>query len=364
MGSDLVQDAVLELHLARKISIHRMIYHAKAPFRLGLAGGGTDVSPYCDQFGGAVVNATINQFAHASIIPRNDGRIVLIQENTNRRMEVTATLELAVDDAFLLQIGVYNHVVKHYAQAPLSFELVTSMDVPSGSGLGTSSTLVVAILAAFAEWLNLPLDKHDLAKTAFEIERIDLKMNGGRQDQYAATFGGFNFIEFKQDGQVLVNPLHLDKRFVNDLSYYLVLFYMKSSRESSSIIAKQQENVRKGNTQAIEATHALKLFTQELQEALTDSDLEKVGQLMHSSWQNKKKLSEHITNSKIDLLYEAALNAGAIGGKISGAGGGGFMVFCCPEHTRTQVIQALQEFGGKVFPYSFVDQGVERWTSY
>lgn len=340
-----------------------MIHHAKAPFRLGLAGGGTDVSPYCDQFGGAVVNATINKYAHASIIPRNDGKIVFIQENKNLRLELNAKNVLEIHPDFALQIGVYNHVVKHFANQPISFELVTSMDVPSGSGLGTSSTLVVAILSAFAEWLNLPLGNYDLAQVAFRIERVDLGMNGGRQDQYAATFGGFNFIDFKKEGSVLVNPLHLNKNFVHDLAYYLVLFYMKSSRASANIIAKQQENVRKGKTQAIEATHALKGFTQDMKEALMQSDLEKIGSMMHSSWTEKKKLTAQITNTKIDALYAAALEAGAIGGKISGAGGGGFMMFCCPAHTRTQVIQALKEIGGQVFPYSFVNQGVERWTS-
>ena len=340
-----------------------MIHHAKAPFRIGLAGGGTDVNPYCEQFGGAVVNATINQYAHASIIPRTDGKIVFIQENNNLRLEMDTAALLAVDEAFALQIGVYNHVVANFSNQPLSFELVTSMDVPGGSGLGTSSTLVVAILAAFSEWLQLPLGKHDLAQRAYEIERIELKMNGGRQDQYAAAFGGFNYIEFKKDGHVVVTPLHLEKNFVNDLSYYLVLFYMKSSRASANIIARQQEQVRKGKIEAIEATHALKAFTCDVKDAIMKRDLEQIGALMHHSWQNKKKLTNHITNAKIDALYAAALEAGAIGGKISGAGGGGFMIFCCPKHTRSQVIQALQKIGGKAFPYAFVDHGVERWTS-
>lgn len=330
---------------------------------MGLAGGGSDVSPYCDQFGGMVVNATINKYAHASILPRTDSKIIFIQENTNKRIEFDAELELPVDNDFALQIGVYNHVVKHFAKQSLSFEMVTSMDVPSGSGLGTSSTLVVTILAAFMEWLKISLSSYELARRAYDIERLELQMNGGRQDQYAASFGGFNFIEFKKDGEVEVNPLDLDKRFVNDLSYYLVLFYMKTSRASSNIIAKQQENVRKGKKDAIDATHALKKFTQNIQSALMNKDLDQVGQLMHQSWQSKKKLTNHITNARIDAIYEAAIESGAIGGKISGAGGGGFMMFCCPAHTRTQVIQSLNKLGGKVFPYSFVNQGVERWTS-
>ena len=340
-----------------------MIHRAKAPFRLGLAGGGTDVDPYCSQFGGAVVNATIDRYAHASILPRNDGMVVFIQENTNNRLELPATEMLEVHPDFALQIGVYNHVVAHYTGVPLSFEMVTSMDVPSGSGLGTSSTLVVAILAAFAQWLQLELERDALAQQAYVIERKELKMNGGRQDQYAAAFGGFNFIEFSKTGSVRVEPLALNANFVHDLSYYLVLFYMKSSRASSQIIAKQQENVRKGKVSAIQATHALKAFTQEVKDVLLRGDLNRFGILMHDSWENKKKLTTHISNQKIDSLYEAARSAGAVGGKISGAGGGGFMMFCCPAHTHSQVIQALQNIGGKVFPFSFVGQGVTQWST-
>ena len=341
-----------------------MTHHSKAPFRIGLAGGGTDVSPYCDQFGGAVVNVTINKYAHASILPRNDGKIVFIQENTGKRWEGKAELEITVDDDFFLQQGVYNHIAKYFNKAPLSFELVTSMDVPTGSGLGTSSTLVVAIIAAFAEWLKLPLGNYDLARIAYEIERLELDKNGGRQDQYAATFGGFNFIEFRQDDTVIVNPLDLDKNFTNDLAYSLVLFYMKTSRASAHIIEKQQENVRKGKTEAIEATHQLKQSTWAMKEALLQSDIVKLGKIMDESWQNKKKLSTNITNTKIYAIYDAAKDAGAVGGKISGAGGGGFMMFCCPEHTKTKVVQALLQLGGQVFPYSFVNQGVEKWTSH
>ncbi len=340
-----------------------MIFHAKAPFRIGLAGGGTDVSPYCDTYGGAVVNATINLYAHASIMPRNDGKIVFIQETYNQKLALESSSVLEIHEDFALQIGVYNYMVSHFAKKPLAFELATSMDVPGGSGLGTSSTLVVAMVAAFAEWLKISFTPYELAHHAYLIERRDLKMNGGRQDQYAAAFGGFNHIEFHRNGDVVVNRITLEANFINDLSYYLVLFHMKSSRASAHIISKQQENVRKGKTEAIAATHALKNFTQSIREALETADLEAVGSLIHQSWQNKKKLTTHITNAKIDALYEAALQAGAIGGKISGAGGGGFMIFCCPAHTRTQVMQAIQEIGGKVFPYSFVNHGVMQWTS-
>jgi D-glycero-alpha-D-manno-heptose-7-phosphate kinase len=340
-----------------------MTHHGRAPFRLGLAGGGTDVSPYCEMFGGAVLNATIDKYAHASILPRNDGRVVFVQEQTGLRWEGNAAESLEIDKDFILQMGIYNHIVKHFSKAPLAFELITSMDVPSGSGLGTSSTLVVAIIAAFAEWLKLPLGNYDIAQMAFRIEREELFLNGGRQDQYAATFGGFNFIEFQTNGSVIVNPLKLDRSFVNDLSFSMVLYYLKSSRASSKIIEKQQENVRKGKQEAIDATHELKKSSYNMKEALIQQNLRKVGELMHQTWGSKKNMSAHISSSKIDSIYQAAIDAGAIGGKISGAGGGGFMIFCCPDHSKAIVLQVLNTFGGKFYSYSFVNEGVERWTS-
>jgi D-glycero-alpha-D-manno-heptose-7-phosphate kinase len=339
-----------------------MIIRSKAPFRLGLAGGGTDVSPYSDQFGGAILNATINLFARTTIIPTNNKKIVFHSVDNDESYEFEADCILPLNGKIDLQIGIYNRIVKDFNQnKPLSFELTTSMDVPTGSGLGTSSTLVVSVIGAFVEWLQLPLGEYDIAQLAYDIERNDLKMAGGKQDQYAATFGGVNFMEFYGD-RVVVNPLRIKKSFLHEIAFDLILYYTKTSRESAKIIEKQIENVKKSDSKPIEAMHALKKQAFSMKEAFLRSEVSKIGEVLHQSWINKKKMAPGITNEMIDLIYDTAINAGAIGGKISGAGGGGFMMFFAEKTNRYKVVKALEKLGGEVKQYEFTHSGLFTWT--
>jgi D-glycero-alpha-D-manno-heptose-7-phosphate kinase len=339
-----------------------MIIRSKAPFRLGLAGGGTDVSPYSDLFGGAILNATVDLFANTTIIPNDSGKIVFYNVDKNQKYEFDAGLELPLNGEIDLQIGVYNRIVKDYAKKPLSFEMSTSMDVPTGSGLGTSSTLVVSVIGAFVEWLGLPMGEYDIAHLAYDIERVDLKMAGGKQDQYAATFGGVNFMEFLNNDKVIVNPLRLKKSFLNEVNFDLILYYTKTSRESAKIIEKQIENVNKSTTKPMEAMHKLKEQAFTMKEAFLRSDVSTIGKILHESWLNKKQMANGISNELIDEIYEAAISAGAAGGKISGAGGGGFMMFYAEDVKRYQVIKAIQKFGGNVVNYQFTQKGLDSWT--
>jgi len=294
-----------------------MIYRSKAPFRLGLAGGGTDVSPYADEFGGAILNVTVNLFANTTIIPRNDGKIVFRSIDQNCIEEYDEKEQIPLEGGLLLQKGIYNKLIKDYVKKPLSFELITSMDVPTGSGLGTSSTLVVSILGAFVEWLKLPLGEYDIAHLAYEIERVDLSMAGGRQDQYAATFGGVNFMEFTANDKVIVNPLRIKEESLMELEHNLILYYTKTSRLSSKIIESQINNVKKHNEESIEAMNLVKKQAYMMKEALLTDNLSNVGSILNESWENKKKMASGITNSKIDEIYSKVLNKGVIGGKIS-----------------------------------------------
>lgn len=339
-----------------------MIIRSKAPLRLGLAGGGTDVSPYSDIYGGAILNATISMYAYATIIPRDDGKIIFRAIDKNESYEFESTMFIPLNGELNLLRGIYNRIVKDYSKKPLSFELSTYVDAPPGSGLGTSSTLVVAILGAFVEWLNLPLGEYDLARLAYDIERIDLGMAGGKQDQYAATFGGVNFMEFYKDDKVIVNPLRIRSNYLNELAYNLVLYYTETSRNSSQIIEKQAGNVVNNELQSIEATHKLKEQSILMKEALLKGELNKVGEILDFGWENKKLLAEGITNPEIEKIYKIAKKNGASGGKVSGAGGGGFMIFYCPDNKRSQVVRALEKHGGKVKRYEFVTQGLSSWT--
>jgi D-glycero-alpha-D-manno-heptose-7-phosphate kinase len=339
-----------------------MIIRSKAPLRLGLAGGGTDVSPYSDIFGGAVLNATISLYAYATIEPGADNKIIIRSIDKNTDIELPASGNLKIDGNLDLIKGVYNRVIKDYKLSPQSFTITTYVDVPAGSGLGTSSTVVTAVLGAFTEWLKLPLGDYELAKLAYDIERKDLGMAGGKQDQYAATFGGVNFMEFFDNGKVIVNPLRVKDQVLNELSNNIILFYTKTSRISSSIIAKQQQNVNQGSSISVDAMHKIRELAVKMKEAILKGELDLMGDLLHLSWKYKKQMADGITTPQIDKIYDAALKAGATGGKISGAGGGGFMFFYCPGVTRYNVINDLEQFGGQARRYEFTKQGLETWT--
>ena len=338
-----------------------MLIRAQAPLRLGLAGGGTDVSPYSDIYGGAILNATISMYAYATIKPRKDGKIIINAIDIDKRVELKAEEYLELDGTLDLIKGVYNRIVKEFVKNPLSFELFTYVDAPPGSGLGSSSTLVVTTIGAFAEWLQLPLGEYDIAYLAYEIERKDLGMVGGKQDQYAATFGGFNFMEFYDNDKVIVNPLRIKPNIINELQFNLVLYYTETSRLSSEIIEAQVKNIKKKKERSIEAMHKLKEQALMMKEAILKGKLDEIGEILDYGWQYKKQMAEKISNPLIDEIYETAKKAGATGGKISGAGGGGFMMFYCPGNTRYKVIESLQKFGGEFRRFQFTKYGLETW---
>jgi D-glycero-alpha-D-manno-heptose-7-phosphate kinase len=338
-----------------------MIYRSKAPLRIGLAGGGTDVSPYCDLYGGAILNATISLYASATIEPLNTPQIVI--EAVDRNEFVSYPLEpvLPIDGTLDLACGVYNYVVARYGPVPSGFRITTSVDAPAGSGLGSSSTLVVAIMGAFTEWMKLPLGEYDIAQAAFDIERIDLGMAGGKQDQYAATFGGVNFMEFYDNNKVIVNPLRIKPEYLYELGNNLLLYFTATSRLSSTIIEAQSKNVTDKNQQSIEAMHHLKEQARMMKEALLKGNVDEIGSILDYGFRFKKQMAKGISNDALDETYEAALKAGATGGKISGAGGGGFMMFYCPANTRHQVRQVLEARGGSMSQYQFTERGLFTW---
>jgi D-glycero-alpha-D-manno-heptose-7-phosphate kinase len=339
-----------------------MIIRSKAPLRLGLAGGGTDVSPYSDIYGGAILNMTIGMYAYATIKPTTGKKIYIRAVDRNEDVVVDAKKQLIIDGKLSLAKGVYNRVVKDFVKKPLAFELTTFVDAPPGSGLGSSSTLVVAILGAFVEWLKLPLGEYDIAQLAYKIEREDLAMHGGKQDQYAATFGGVNYMEFYANDKVIVNPLRVKDKWVHELENNLVLFFTETSRLSSEIIARQSENVKKKDARSIEAMHSLKEQAQRMKEALLKGSVDDIGKILHYGWEHKKAMASGISNPQIEGFYNAAIKAGATGGKVSGAGGGGFMIFYAPYNSKFKVIEALNKLGGRVMKYNFTEHGLTAWT--
>ncbi|MGK2861725.1 MAG: GHMP family kinase ATP-binding protein, partial [Chitinophagaceae bacterium] len=257
--------------------------------------------------------------------------------------------------------GVYNRIRKDYPFPETGFKLSTFVDAPAGSGLGTSSTLVVAIIGAFTEMLNLPLGDYDIAHYAYEIERADLKLAGGKQDQYAATFGGVNFMEFYEDDKVIVNPLRIRPEYLHELQNNIVLYFTSTSRESATIIKEQQKNVNEKNAGSIEAMLQLKEQAKRMKEALLKGKLYEIGEILDFGFQQKRLMAHNISNDSIEDIYTGAKKAGATGGKISGAGGGGFMIFYCPGNTRYKVIEKLESFGGYCKNYQFTKHGLTTW---
>lgn len=332
--------------------------------RLGLAGGGTDVSPYCDEFGGAILNATIDYYAYAALEPLETDTVEFESADLHESASYPAGAVLENDGRLDLFKAVYNHVVRNFnGGRPLSLRMSTRVDVPAGSGLGSSSTLVVAMLAAYVEWLNVPLGEYELANTAFLIERVEAGLQGGKQDQYAAAFGGFNFMEFGRDGRVLVNPLRIKDWVVSELEASLLLYFTGRSRTSANIIEEQSRNVRDRNTVALDAMHAVKEEAFRMKECLLRGDFESLYQVLRDSWESKKRMASQITNEQIERLYACAMDAGARGARISGAGGGGFMIFLTDPIHKDKVAAALhaKHDGGMAYGCHFTAGGVQAW---
>lgn len=339
-----------------------MIYRSKAPLRIGLAGGGTDVSPYSDLYGGAILNATISLYANATIEPINEKKIILQALDRNEEEQYEWTTNLPLNGKLDLLKGIYNRIQKDFGIPEQGFRLSTYVDAPAGSGLGTSSTLVVAIIGAFAEMLKLPLGEYDMAHYAYEIERKDLGLAGGKQDQYAATFGGVNYMEFYNDDKVIVNPLRIKPHYLFELENNLLLYYTSTSRESAEIIKKQTKNVTDKKDSSIEAMHQLKEQSRLMKEALLKGKLDEIGKILDYGFEQKRQMAEGITNPLLEEIYDTAKKAGATGGKISGAGGGGFMIFYCPVNTKYAVQKSLEQFGGRYRRYKITEHGLTTWT--
>lgn len=339
-----------------------MLVKSRAPLRLGLAGGGTDVSPYCDIHGGYVLNATIDRYAYAVIKTLDERKIRFIAADLmiNESHEYENVFQ--IDAGLRLHRAVYLHMVKHFNNGQyIPIELTTFCDAPAGSGLGSSSTMVVAMIRAFVELLNLPLDDYAIAALAFRIERIDCDLQGGRQDQYAATFGGFNFMEFSANERVIVNSLRMKNWILNELEASLVLYFTGVSRDSAQIIADQSSGVVSGSVDAIEAMHGIKSEALEMKECLIRGDFVGVVESMRKGWESKKRSAKTISNPYIDEIYESSLDSGALAGKISGAGGGGFMLFFVPTENRMSLIKNLNRFNGQVSNCHFTKRGSEAW---
>lgn len=340
-----------------------MIVRARAPLRLGFAGGGTDVAPYCDRYGGHVMNATIDRYAYASIDLSPSGRVELLALDSEC-MEILdpGAIDGPCDGELLLLKGVCRRISRDYLGGRMDpLRIRTHSDAPPGSGLGSSSTLVVALVTAFVEYYALPLGEYEVAHLAYEIERQDLGLSGGKQDQYAAAFGGCNFMEFYDQGRVIVNPLRIKPWVLAELEASLVLYFTGVSRASAAIIDEQTRNVAASRQSSIDAMHRLKQEAGQMKEALLRGDLQRFARTLQSGWEAKKQMAASITNPMIDRIEQIAFANGAIAAKVSGAGGGGFMMFQCAPEDRLQLKRSLAREPGSTMDFHFTQDGANAW---
>ncbi|MDR0508499.1 MAG: kinase [Candidatus Methanoplasma sp.] len=328
---------------------------ARAPLRIGIAGGGTDVDPYASRKGGCVLNTTINKYAYCTITPRHDRMLCV---NSSYYGIYEAPLDggpLKLDGNMDLIKAVTNHF-----EVKDGFNIQIESDAPAGSGLGGSSTMMVAMISAVSNWLGTEMDRGEIAKLAYYLEREDIGLKGGKQDQYAAAYGGFNIMEIDSKG-VRIRKLDIEEDVMNELQYRSLLCYTGASRESAGIISSQIESFNRGENE--KALDESKRLATEIGRALAKGDIEEAGKLLHESWGYKKQFSEKISNETINNLYDIAIGNGAIGGKVSGAGGGGFMYYICKYDKKAAVAQKLHDHGAIVTDFAFDPKGVVSWRN-
>ncbi len=335
-----------------------MIIRSKAPLRISFAGGGTEVEPYLSERGGVVLSATIDRHAYGSLRLRDAPQITV----TSLDYDVVARYDLDEPLVYDGNLDLVKAAIRRLNRSnhDQGLDLFLHSDAPPGSGLGSSSALVVALIGLFRHWLHLPLTNYEIADLAYQIERVDLGIKGGKQDQYAATFGGFNFIEFHRD-MTIVNPLRVPRDVLNELHYNLLLCYTGKTRLSARIIDTQVEGYVQRKEDVLRAMDELKRIATDLKNALLQGRLDDFGALLHDAWMNKKKMATQISTPQIDELYETAREHGALGGKISGAGGGGYMFFYCPFERRHIVAEQLERLGAQVVDFSFDLRGLQTW---
>ena len=338
---------------------NKEIIRSRAPLRISFAGGGTDVSPYSDDKGGVVLNATINRYAYVTIVPRDNKEIEIASLDYDVTLKYSIDKEIAFDGQLDLIKGIIRNFKLSY-DLKQGFKIFVHSDAPPGSGLGSSSAVAVAVILAFAEFLRIPITPYDLANVAYKIERIDVGLKGGKQDQYASSFGGVNFIEFYKD-KVIVNPLRLRDSILNELEYSLVLGYIGSTRSSGKIIERQISNYKQSKECTIIALDNIKKLVYKMKNYLLQGELRSFGRLLNDEWEEKKKMAKGISNEQIDEIYREARKAGALGGKISGAGGGGFMFFYTDFDKKVNVVKQLKKMGIQVLPFSFTNSGAVAW---
>jgi len=326
---------------------------SRAPVRISFGGGGTDLPSYYLQHGGMVVSAAIDKYFYAFLTVNKRGSIQITSSDYQTFHRQPAQDAMIWDGDLALPRAILSHFDVHEG-----LSMFLASQVPPGTGLGSSSTATVAIIKGISSLLGLSLTKQEVAELASFIEIEKLGMPIGKQDQFAAAFGGVNALFFDRDG-IVVEPLRLRGSAVEQLERNLLLFYTGAARESARVLTEQDRATAAGTPEVVSSLHALKAMAAEIRRCLEDEELDTFGELLHEGWQHKKRLASGITNDHIDECYEAARDAGALGGKITGAGGGGFLMLYCPTGTGPRVTERLERSGVKRMDFAIDFDGAK-----
>ena len=340
----------------------KKIYRSKVPFRISFGGGGSDIPAYTKNHTGAVINTTIRLFTHTSLQLRDDMKVSFEWVNKSEKEEHDFSNELDCSYGLKLFKATHNHIFKKFDLTPIGYDIVSHQDAPTGSGLGTSSTLIVSLIGVYQELFNLPLGEYDIAEMAVQIERVDLGEFGGKQDQYAASFGGWNYMEFKGD-DVIVNPLRIKDKVLDELENNILLYFTNFTRKSSDVLESQIKNIEDENKTSLLSLHGLVEQAKLIKDCLIRGKINELGEILDYGFKQKSSLAKGITTPEIQILYDTALKAGATGGKISGAGGGGFIFFYCPNNTKYNVMRELDKLNmGYPQTFTWNKFGLRTWN--
>ena len=333
-----------------------MIIRSKAPFRVSFGGGGTDMAPYCIEHGGCVINTTIDRHVYITLKPRQDKEIHIFSINLNKEFQFKIG-----DRNYSTEFDLFKGVI-NVLEIKEGFDIIVYSELPAGSGMGGSSSLSVALIGAFNKYLNLELSKYDIAQKAYNIERTELEQKGGYQDQFAAAYGGFNFIEFTKD--ITVIPVKVTEDMINELQFRLILCYVGGSHFSSDIQDEVLQGYEIEKKSYIEVMQDLKDVAHSMRNIVEANNLNRLnefGELLHKGWLAKKSLSDKISNKNIEKFYLTSRKLGILGGKLLGAGGGGHLLLFSEPNQKPIVMQELEKIGGKIVNFHFNPKGLEVW---
>lgn len=323
----------------------------RAPVRISFGGGGTDLASYYEKYGGVVVSAAINKYFYTILELRQDDRIQIISADLQLNQTVGDCYQLKYGEGLDIPVAVLKHL-----NVQRGMNMLMASEIPPGTGLGSSGAVTVNIINTINHLEHLKLSKQDIAEMAYNIEYNELNLPIGKQDEYASAFGGLNFMKFEKDG-VTVEPIEVHKEIRMRMEDDIMLFFTGRTRQSSKILRSQDASTKDDKGEVVERLHEIKDICFKVKKAIEIGDLVEMGKLLDLSWQNKKKLAKGITNARIDKIYEMAKKKGAVGGKLTGAGGGGYMMLFCEKKHQPDVIKAMVKDGLTLLDFKFDHKG-------